>query len=218
MDGGLFEAALRAVRLSRGDIFGSADEQLPIGEPGDALISMVGFVGCDYRPGGTLLLGINPGGGGDTYVRTAQDARLLPMIISLREGEATPAALAAMFDQYAASMRTWNLWRIAGPVLDACGARQSEVAYLNWCPFRTRADKMPFAYAMRRARQTYLAPLVDQLAPGRIIALGKKVGEWLEKEPPGAAARYVIPRTNGDRYLSAEAMEALDALRRDADR
>ena len=69
VDAGLYGAVLQAVRVSRSDVFGTADKQLPISESGDALVPQIGFIGQDYRPGGTILLGINPGGGGDTYGR-----------------------------------------------------------------------------------------------------------------------------------------------------
>lgn len=186
---------------------------MPVSQPQDAAVPQIGFVGQDYRSGGDVLLGINPGGGGDAYVRTAEDSLLLPMLVALRGEEASPNAVNAVFSQYAANMRTWNLWRIVEPVLDACGRSQSEVAYLNWCPFRTRNDAIPHAPAMRRCRDAYLAPLMDKLAPGRIIALGKKAGKWLERETFGGVPRFVVPRTIGDSYLSAEAREVLEVIK-----
>lgn len=214
MDPELYSTALKAVRVIRSNIFGADDKQLPISEPKDALVPQIGFIGQDYRPGGTILLGVNPGGGGDAYIRTAEDLLLLPMINNLRSGEAPPDALKAMFDQYAINMRTWNLWRIAAPVIAACGNSQSEIAYLNWCPFRTRDDKMPHAYAMRHSFNIHLAPLINELAPTRIIGLGKKVGTWLEKAPLSGVKRYVVPRTIGDSYLSPEAIGAIEIIKR----
>jgi len=205
---------LKAVRLTRKDVFGEVEKQHPVSEPEDAAVPQIGFVGRDYRAGGTVLLGINPGGGGDTYVRTAADSILLPLIESLRGGKAPRETLDAMFNQYAANMRTWNLWRIVLPVLEACEKSQTEIAYLNWCPFRTRRDNMPHVDAMRRSREVYLAPLIEELAPTRIIALGKKAGNWLAKAPLDEATRYVVPRTIGDSYLSPEALGALKNIKR----
>ncbi|MCZ8315585.1 hypothetical protein [Phreatobacter sp.] len=209
----VYEILLRAMRMDRTEIFGSHDSQLPASEPNHAKIPQIGFVGRDFLPGGDVLLGINPGGGGDAYVRTPEDLRLLPIISTLRSETASPDLMETAFDQYAKNMQTWNLWRIAKPVLDACGRNQSEVAYLNWCPFRTRNDAMPHAPSMRRCREAYLAPLLNKLAPGRVIALGKKVGTHLQKEPLGGARRFVVPRTIGDSYLSADAIEVLEAIR-----
>lgn len=214
MNADFYEVALNALRLRRKEVFGLVDNQQPISETKDSAIPQIGFIGQNYRRGGTILLGINPGGGGDTYTRSSEDSRLLPMIQALRDGEAAPEKLQAMFDQCSAAMRTWNLWRIVSPALTACGNDQSEVAYLNWCPFRTRADKMPHAHTMRRCRDISLGPLLRELSPSRIIALGKKVGNWLEKEPQSAAIRYVVPRTIGDSHLSSDAITVLEAIKK----
>lgn len=204
---------INALKIDRSEVFLSSDSQFPVSEQQDAMLPQIGFIGEDYQAGGDILLGIKPGGGGDSYRRTGEDALLLPMIVALRTEEASPEAVRTVFDQYAANMRTWNLWRIVEPVLDACGRSQSEVAYLNWCPFRTRNDAMPHAQAMRRCFEIYLVPLITKLAPGRVIALGKKVGNWVGKDEFGDVPRFVVPRTIGDSYLSDEARETLAIIR-----
>ena len=45
--------------------------------------------------------------------------------------------------------------------------------------------------------------------PGAIVALGKKAGKVLERFYKGDGKIYVIPRTNGDRYLSPEGKQVL---------
>ncbi len=213
MNSELYEIMLSALRIDRSEVFFPADSQFPVSEPHDAMLPQIGFIGEDYRKGGDILLGINPGGGGDAYCRTAEDYLLLPIIAALRTEEASLEVAKTAFSQYAANMRTWNLWRIVEPILAACGRSQSEVAYLNWCPFRTRKDAMPDAPAMRRCFEIYLEPIIAKLAPGRVIALGKKVGNWVEKEQFSDMARFVVPRTIGDSYLSHEARETLAIIR-----
>ena len=208
-----YEIILNILRIDRAEVFCPANSQLPISEPQDAMLPQIGFIGENYRTGGDILIGINPGGGGDAHRRTAEDSLLLPMIAALRTEEASFEAAKTAFGQYAANMRTWNLWRIVEPVLDACGRNQSEVAYFNWCPFRTRMDAMPYAPAMRRCFEIYLAPLITKLEPGRVIALGKKVGNWVEKEKFSDVPRFVVPRTIGDSYLSDEARRVLAIIR-----
>lgn len=210
-----YDAALKAVCIKRGDVFWPADRQVPISEPEDALIPQIGFIGPDYRRGGTLLLGINPGGGGDSYSRTAEDAILLPMIDALRRQNASCEAMWTMFDQVSANMQTWNLWRIVEPVLGASGDTSSAIAYLNCCPFRTLRDGKPHAQVLRQCRDIYLAPLIRALAPSRIIALGKKAGDALEKELHFDATRYVVRRTRGDSYIHADAARVMAGIRRD---
>lgn len=216
MDKPTADIMLRVLRLEREDIFGPLDPQMPISEPADARLPAIGYVGARYRQGGTVLLGINPGGGGDSYPRTPLDAQLMPMITALRKDAAEPQMLAQMFDRYSESMRGWNLWRIVAPVLDAANEEPGTIAYLNWCPFRTRGDGMPHADAMRRAFEKSLAPLLTALRPQRVIALGMKVGGWLERVELGGVVSHVVPRTRGDQRVSDAALAALDVIRRSA--
>lgn len=207
-----FEAVFRAaVQIKRVDIFGTDDDQVPESEPADAMIPQIGYIGSSYSRGGDMLLAINPGGGGASYRRTAEDAALLPRIEAFRRGEAvSPQELS---DLYSRNMRTWNLWRIVKPVLDVCGRSQEDVVYLNWCPFRTRDDRMPRAAAMRHCGDLYVLASIDALAPSRVIALGKKIGVWLEKTPLAGVQKFVVARTIGDTYLSAEALGSLESIR-----
>jgi hypothetical protein len=204
------QALRTALMLLRADIFGS-DDQLPLSEPGDAAIPQPGYVGRGYARGGDLLLAINPGGGGASYRRTAADARLLPMIQAFRRGE--DVAIEEIARQYLGNMRDWPLWRIVRPVLDACHRSEHDVAYANWCPFRTRDDRMPRAEAMRRCRDAHVLPTIRLLAPKRIIALGKKAGGWLQRLDLPDSRTFVVQRTNGDRWVCPEARETLGRIR-----
>lgn len=205
-------AFVQRIKVSRAAVFGPDDPQLPNSEQQDADIPQLGYIGKNYRKGGDILLGINPGGGRDAYRRTPEDGRLLPRIAALRDGSHSNADLDAVFEICMENMRTWNLWRIVEPVLGALGKGQDEIAYLNWCPFRTRNDAMPRAYVMRNCRASIVDPLIAGLAPRRVIALGKKVGKWVTELPQDAHI-FVVPRTNGDRYLSERARAVLNDLR-----
>ena len=210
----LDEQVLRtALSISRSDIFGEMDTQLPISEVRDANVPQIGFVGAHYRQGGDLLLGINQGGGGDTYRRTAEDGRRFGLITSFGKGAVDGPSARQVCEATMEGMRTWRLWKIVSAVLDACGAKQDEVAYLNWCPFRTRKDKMPAAKAMRNAGKFYFRPAVRILKPRRIIALGKKVSSWPARLGLGDIEFHVIRRTIGDSYFHEDAVLALERLR-----
>jgi hypothetical protein len=212
----LWTTIVASMRLSRADVFGPADEQLPISEILDAHLPQIGFVGANYRKGGDILLGINPGGGGDAYHRTLADTLLLPMIESAIRTEPSETTLRGIFQRYAENMRTWNLWRIVEPVLEACGRQQQDIVYLNWCPFRTRADRMPRTAAMSHCRNMHIEPLIKVLAPARLIALGMKVGSWVEKEGFSGVQSFTVPRTIGDTYVSPAAAKVLVTLRKRA--
>ncbi len=209
----LQDAFLQAMRVRRSDIFGHDGDQMPFSEVEDAAIPQVGFLGSEYRRGGDILMGINPGGGGDTYRRTCEDNVLLPLIQLARSGHGTQKDLNSVFETVSSNMQTWKLWRIVQPVLDAIGKGQSEVAYLNYCPFRTRGDKMPRANAMRNCKRLLIDPLLTDLAPRRVIALGKKAGTQLNKYAPELAEVITVPRTIGDSYISAEAQLVLNELK-----
>lgn len=211
---------LSCARVSRSALYGvSPDRQLPTHLLADAHIPFIGFAGSQYRPGGVVLLAINPGGGGDSYqIRTRQDNELLPLIVTFTKSSSNEllTAFANMSGSYAAQVRTWNLWRILAPTLHACGKDLSEVAYLNCFPYRTCADRMPQASALRASWTNVVEPLLAQLSPSTLIALGKKVGGVAERQFRGPGKLYVVPRTIGDSYLSEEAMEVLACLRQNA--
>jgi hypothetical protein len=185
----------------------------------DARIPFLGFAGSQYRSGGVVLLAINPGGGGDSYqIRTPQDAQLLPLIETFVTS--SPEEVAKHFDSmssnYAAQVRTWNLWRILHPVLQACGKELSEVTYLNCFPYRTAGDRMPQAAVLRASWAKVIEPLLVVLKPSIVVALGKKVGGVAERQFRGPGVLYVVPRTIGDTRVSDEANFVLKSLRGNA--
>lgn len=214
------ETFLTSARVSRAALYGvSQDPQLPTNLVDDARIPFLGFAGTKYRPGGVVLLAINPGGGGSSYrIRTAQDNQLLPLIVAFTEssGDHSPGHFAAMSSNYAAQVRTWNLWRILGPTLEACGKELSEVAYLNCFPYRTSEDRMPHASALRASWKKIVEPLLSQLRPATLVALGKKVGGVAERHFRGPGKLHVVPRTIGDSRVSEEARVVLARLRHEA--
>jgi hypothetical protein len=214
------EAFHRSARISRAELYGvPQDRQLPAHLVEDARIPFLGFAGSQFQPGGVVLLAINPGGGGDAYQRrTMQDAQLLPLIEAFTKssGEEITKHFVAMSSNYAAQVRTWNLWRIFAPVLQACGKEMDEVIYLNCFPYRTAGDRMPQAAALRASWAKVVEPLLSVLNPAIVVALGKKVGGVAEQQFKGPGKLYVVPRTIGDTRVSEEAKVVLEALRKNA--
>lgn len=216
----LAHAFHHCARVSRAALYGqSPDRQLPANLVDDAHIPFLGFAGTKYRTGGVVLLAINPGGGGSAYrTRTTQDEQLLPLITAFLRS--TPAALLKRFEamstNYAGQVRTWNLWRIMYPVLEACEKDLSEVAYLNCFPYRTRGDQTPVAPALRNSWLNIVKPLLHELSPSIVISLGKKVGCVAERQFRGPGRLYVVPRTIGDSYISDQARAVLAQISQDA--
>lgn len=203
-------------RIPRSAVFGPNDP-VPLNLAEDARTMFAGAVGPDYRSGGVALLAINPGGGGDAYTRrTPADERLYPTLQRFRDAQ-DPALTLDTFEAvntlFLPLLKTWNIWRIVQPCLEAAGVELPQAAYLNAVPYRTRGDQTPSVGAKQAAWRLATGPALDALQPGMIVALGKKAGDVLTRFYQGRARCFVVPRTIGDSYLSAAAMEVLVQVR-----
>lgn len=208
----------QAIRISRMKVYSGVDEQMPIYLQEDARLPQLGFVGKHYKAGGTVLLAINPGGGGDAYKnRIPSDEIHLPAIERFLESEDVDMSrFEEMNDSYIKAASTWRLWNIVGPVIDACGGVAQEYAFINCFPFRTREDKTPHASALRISWSICVEPTLNALEPGRIIALGKgnyKAGWVLSNLYMGTAEKVIIERTRGDCSIAQSAHEELRKLK-----
>ncbi|NJN40631.1 MAG: hypothetical protein HC807_07140 [Gammaproteobacteria bacterium] len=120
-----------------------------------------------------LLLGINPGSGTETSVRTPSDARMMPAQIRFAQ-KPTPQNFVAAQQAYKAECQTWHIWR--NHCRDVIGAGKlslDEIAYSNCLPWRS-GSKSALGDAVReKAATLYAHPLIEELQPTIIIALGK---------------------------------------------
>lgn len=206
-----------AAQVSRQQLYGvEIDSQLPQYLRADARVPFLGFCGPMFGPGRPVLLAINPGGGGDAYqTRTPQDEDLIPLIEAFvaANGMELESSFNRMTRSYMAMTQTWNLWRILRPTLDACGVGVEEVCYINIFPYRTRGDVRPSAASLRRAWSDITSPLLADLNPSKLIALGKKAGGVAQSLAKEGTKLYVVPRTIGDTYISDEAKQVLRQIR-----
>jgi hypothetical protein len=208
------------VKIPRERIFGSADEGCrPINLPDDAKTMFAGYVGEQFTPGhGLLLLAINPGGGGDKYVRrTPEDEIFYPLLAAFKA--AAPSQILESFERingaFPPIVRGWNLWRILGPTLNAAGRSLDEVAYMNVVPYRTRGDKLPPTAARRAAWDLIVKPTLGVLKPRAIVTLGKKAESVITalSSSTTRVQRFCVPRTIGDSYVSPEAESEFARMR-----
>jgi hypothetical protein len=204
--------------ISRERIFGVADDGCrPVNLPDDAKTMFAGYVGKMFRPqSGLLLLAINPGGGGDAYVRrTPEDEVFYPLLAAFKA--ATPSAIMESFERVNAAfvpiVKGWNLWRILGPTLDAAGRTLDEVAYMNVVPYRTRGDKLPPVAARRAAWGLVVEPTLAVLKPRAIVTLGKKADSVVSELSTAGVQKFCVPRTIGDSYVSADAESEFARMR-----
>ena len=205
-----------AARVSRSVLYMTDhDPQLPANLLADARVPFLGYCGPRYAVGNPVLLAINPGGGGENYLeRHAEDKELIPLIEAFvgADEAGSPKAFERMCNVYMQHVQTWNLWNIVSPTLAASGKKVDEVCCINVFPYRTRKNAMPRAKALAAAWRQIAAPLLKELRPRHLIALGKKAGGVAERfhlEP----RLFTIQRTNGDRYVCDEAKMTLEALR-----
>lgn len=199
------------MQVGRPAIFGDNDPK-PINLIDDAETMFPGAVGPNYRPGGVVLLAINPGGGGDAYrTRTPLDEQFYPLLMQARDAEGVESfdAIQAFGSAFFQVLPGWNINRIISPCIDAAGVALDETAYLNAVPYRTREDREPTVGAKRQAWNLVTMPLLEVLQPGIVIALGKKAGSVLSRFYDGPAKAFVVPRTIGDSYVSEAAQEVL---------
>ncbi|MFC5520096.1 hypothetical protein [Polaromonas jejuensis] len=207
----------RSANVSRAALYGTErDAQLPLNLAADARVPFLGYCGPRYAVGNPVLLAINSGGGADEYrERHAEDRELIPLVEAfVRANQGTRArTFEAMSRVYMQHVQTWNLKNIVTPTLEACGRTVEEVCYINLFPYRTRKNNMPSAKARYAAWENIVAPLLNELRPILLIALGKKAGRVAERFPQPTSKLFVVPRTNGDRYVCDEAKAVLEMIR-----
>jgi len=198
--------------VERSEIFGQPDP-IPINAfKRNATVMWPGVVGPAYRQGGLMMMGVNPGGGKDTYNQARHGENELYPLLHQLEG-CRQEDVGPLFEKYShvslRVQREWNIWRLIHEVLNATDIPAEGYAYLNAVPYRTRGDSKPRAAAIKRSWEKIVTPQLAILKPGVIAALGKKAAKILTDHYKGPAKIFVIPRTNGDRYISKEAEEVL---------
>ena len=219
MNKSIVEAFHAVSRLHRADLFDS-DSLMPISATEDANTPAAGWVGSHWS-GGTLLVGINPGGGGDDYRRNPTDAELYKLLRALAaagdENEAEQA-LARVSVTWQRLQRTHNIWRIIEPILNATGEQLNDIAFLNILPFRTRMDRSAPVAVLRRAWSQASGRQLVALRPRRVIALGKKAWNALSRFPLAQGVDLILfKRGIGDSYIPVESQAVLRSLAHERD-
>lgn len=177
-----YEAARQVVEIGRSAFFGSLLADLPEGRHEslrkDDLTPQFGFVGSEFASVRVLLLGINPGNG-PSHAVTAADLRMMPphrefaLEPSVENFEAANAA-------YARECVGWPVWsRHCAEVIGAGKLALTQVAYSNCLPWRTQSQSAFSEDVARKAAFHYAVPLIQELAPNVVIAMGKRAAEIL---------------------------------------
>lgn len=205
----------KVAQLRRENLF--PDHRLmPITHREDANTAAPGWVGHDYKLGSIVLLGINPGGGGDAYRGNPTDSALYGRLRAFRDAppQDRDTAFTALNETWMSVQQTHSLWRVISAVLAATGLRSSQVAFLNILPFRTREDKAAPSAVMANAWRLAVQPQIRALAPKAIVTLGFKAADALERlASPGSVPRvFRLKRARGDTRVTDEAHATLAEL------
>ena len=177
-------AAKRVVEAGRAAFFRSPSFDLPVRTSTilaeDDCVPQFGYVGTDFHALRVLLLGINPGDGAkDANARSAGDEQMMPALHRFAKFPSPQSFLAAQ-NAYKGVCRSWHVWgRHCDELLKKAGLSIDQIAYSNCLPWRT-ASKSAFGDSIaERASRLYAIPLIEELKPRIIVAVGKKAGTIL---------------------------------------
>jgi hypothetical protein len=201
----------RATLVEREEIF-PAGELMPISLPELAHVSYVGWVGPRFD--GTLIVGKNPGGGGDSQALVRGHDRAVADALQRFKSAPTAgagAALLRVYQAYTVQSPGIGMGTLMDRVLGALGEERDTVAFMNLCPFRTRMDEDFDAGATRRCVSLVLAPVVQALQPDTVVLLGAVA----RRAAPHLQARWVyrVPRGRNDKQLNPKAAAVLEDMR-----
>jgi uracil-DNA glycosylase len=202
-----------ALQVTRNALF-DGDDLLPMSLPELSRVSYVGWIGPRFA--GTIIVGKNPGGGGDAQSKVKlHDREVANALERLRTAAPGDRAerLTQVYGAFAAQSPTIGMGTLMGRVLEALGDERDQVAFVNMCPYRTRNDADPKPATIERCARLVLAPLVASLRPDTVILLGAVA----RRAAPLVQARWVysVPRGRNDRQLNPDAVPVLEAMRLD---
>jgi hypothetical protein len=183
-----YASACGVLERGRTAFFGDAAADLPVGRSRqlqlDDLTPQFGFVGQRYTEARVLLLGINPGNGPSDDLRTSGDELMMPAMHEFA-ARPTPENYSRASAAYMRECVKWPIWkRHCAEVLGAGGLTFKQVAYTNCLPFRTESQSGFDLSVARNTAALYVRPLLDELAPAAVIALGKRAAEILALAGP----------------------------------
>ena len=209
-------------QIDRPQFFGDDDDAKwrPLHLQDESATMTVGYLGSRYRVDTDLfLLGINPGGGSDAHVtRNRHDEHIYPRLMSFKGAPAADAL--AAFEQlqrvYPSAIRSWPLWTIIEPILDAVRRSLDTVTLMNVVPYRTRNDKPPPTRS-RNLGWEIVATTLQHLRPKALVVLGREAGKVVNKfHNDDDRPVYCVPRMRGDRGVKPTARDEINRLRDEA--
>ena len=183
--------AHQLVQIDRSVFFGIQDRTkwLPKYQLDNAKVMCPPFVGKNYSKGGLLLLGINPGGGGERAKNINEgDQKLYPIIKDFKKSK--DEIYQKYWSSFASAFRevkpTWDIYpQHIEPVLNASEVTLDEICYLNVLQYRSRDDKYPDSISdmnlvIKPSFENFVKPFIKLVAPSMVVCLGKQVDKYIK--------------------------------------
>jgi hypothetical protein len=172
----MFMIAREIAFKGRRTFFNSEDDDLPLGRSSelqqDDKVPQFGFVGSKYNEC-LLVIGINPGRGRYDDRRERGDAKQMPALHSFLRRRDELSFIGAM-TAYKAVCETWHVWRHCRPWMTTANLNLENIAYTNLLPYRTESKAKYSALVAKKSLDEYVIPLVTELKPKIVVALGKR--------------------------------------------
>jgi hypothetical protein len=170
-----FLTAKHVVELGRIAFFPGPEADLPLHRSptlrGDDLTPQFGYVGEQYSSTRILLLGINPGNARDD-IRSPEDSRMMPVLARFAQ-DPTERNFTDAGTAYKNECPNWRFWTHCAEVIRAGNLTFEEIAYSNCLPWRTASGSGFSREVARNAAERYVRPLIEELKPSLIVAMGK---------------------------------------------
>ncbi len=206
--------ALRTLDLAPQQILVGRDRIPATVNPDEGRTARPTWVGKNYKPGGVLLLGMNPGGGTASFhtKRPRWDFDFFDSLRNLREKRDMTAFEYLSDVAQPTAMRQWPMWLSIRAVLNALELDLFSVAMGNLVPFRTAGNSVRAA-EFEAAWRLDTGPMIATLRPGMIVKMTSKFVAFARRCPSGILVQQ-FHRSNGDRYITAAGQMDLERLRK----
>lgn len=217
-----YETARRLLKHGRKAFFSSVTADLPQNRTPEIaqtdLLPQFGFVGEGYTAKRVLVLGINPGNG-DDHKQNEGDKVMMPLLKKFVE-EPTPHHFGQAQKAYQEVCSAWPIWKKHGQqILEAGQLQLDDIAYSNCLPWRTASEGSFGSEVAQKAAVLFAYPLIDELQPRLIVALGKKAADILQNNGRSFSnlvvwnrSRAATPAVVAERQAAAQKIASLLGL------
>jgi hypothetical protein len=186
-----FPVVQRLLAGGRGLLFENPKSSLPYSRDrtvqADDLIPQTGFIGHDYKFGGLVIVGINPGNG-DRHMRNVSDERMMPALHAFSQRPDDEEAYKKAMEAQLQGFRGWSSTEELRVSLAFLRVPINAVAYTNAITYRAgkkAEDVFPNNSRKHLSAEYWLGPWLKAVQPpGVVVALGKIVAEVIRLADP----------------------------------